>query len=123
NSAVAADAVAVIVERTDGVPLFVEELTTAGLESADGENRVAAVLAASPAATLAIPATLHASLIARLDRLGAEAKEVAQVGAVLGREFGYDLIELVAERPTSALRAGLDRLAEAGLLFCRGIPP
>jgi predicted ATPase len=112
-----------IVERADGVPLFVEELTKAVLESGDHDGRVAAVLAASPAATLAIPATLHASLISRLDRLGSIAKEVGQVGAVIGREFGYDLIELVAQRPTSELQAGLDRLAEAGLLFCRGVAP
>src|SRR5258706_12881481 len=79
--------IAEIVERTDGVPLFVEELTKAVLESADQEVRVAAVLAASPGAQLAIPPALHASLTARLDRLGQAAKEAAQVGAVLGREF------------------------------------
>jgi predicted ATPase len=66
---------------------------------------------------------LHASLIARLDRLGPIAKKVGQIGAVLGREFGYDLIEAVAQRPDAELRLGLDRLAEAGLLFCRGIAP
>src|SRR5262249_5546200 len=65
----------------------------------------------------------HASLIARLDRLGPIAKEVGQVGAVIGREFGYDLIELVAQRPPGELRAGLDRLGEARLLFCRGVAP
>jgi class 3 adenylate cyclase len=112
-----------IVERADGVPLFVEELTKAVLESGERDNRVAAVLAASPSPTLAIPATLHASLIARLDRLGSIAKEVGQIGAVIGREFGYDLIERVARRPAAELRLGLDRLAEAGLLFCRGVAP
>ena len=112
-----------IVERADGVPLFVEELTKAVLETDDRDNRVAAVLAASQLPDLAIPATLHASLIARLDRLGPIAKEVGQIGAVLGREFGYDLIERVAQRPAAELRAGLDRLGEAGLLFCRGIAP
>jgi class 3 adenylate cyclase/predicted ATPase len=112
-----------IVERTDGVPLFVEELTKAVLESVDRDNRVAAVLAASPTTNLAIPAALHASLIARLDRLGPLAKEIAQIGAVLGREFGYELIERVAQRPVPELRSGLDRLAEAGLLFCRGVTP
>jgi hypothetical protein len=70
-----------------------------------------------------VPATLHASLMARLDRLGPIAKEVAQIGAIIGREFGYALIEHVAQRPTAELRAGLDRLAEAGLFFCRGSPP
>jgi class 3 adenylate cyclase len=112
-----------IVERADGVPLFVEELTKAVLESADPRNRVAAVLTTSRSSALSIPATLHASLIARLDRLGPSAKEAAQIGAVLGREFGYDLIERVAQRPAAELRAGLDRLAEAGLLFCRGVAP
>ena len=80
-------------------------------------------MAANPLSNLAIPATLHASLIARLDRLGPLAKEVGQMGAVLGREFGYELIEQVAQRPADQLRAGLDRLAEAGLLFCRGVAP
>jgi class 3 adenylate cyclase/tetratricopeptide (TPR) repeat protein len=112
-----------IVERADGVPLFVEELTKAVLESGDRDDRVASVLAASPLPNLAIPATLHASLIARLDRLGPVAKEVGQIGAVLGREFGYDLIKQVARRPAAELRAGLDRLTQAGLLFCRGVAP
>ena len=89
------------------------------LESSDGETR----LAASPLPEMAIPAILHASLIARLDRLGPIAKEVGQIGAVIGREFGYDLIEQVAQRPAAQLRSGLDRLAEAGLLFCRGVAP
>ncbi|MBV9686276.1 MAG: AAA family ATPase, partial [Alphaproteobacteria bacterium] len=117
------ETVAEIVERADGVPLFVEELTKAVLESGDGDNRVASLLAASPLPNLSIPATLHASLIARLDRLGPVAKEVAQIGAVLGRDFGYELIEPVAQQPTADLQAGLDRLAEAGLLFCRGTAP
>jgi predicted ATPase len=81
------------------------------------------VLAASPLPDLAIPPTLHASLIARLDRLGPVAKEVGQIGAVIGREFGYDLIEAVAGRPATELRIALDRLAAAGLLFCRGVAP
>jgi class 3 adenylate cyclase/tetratricopeptide (TPR) repeat protein len=106
-----------IVQRADGVPLFVEELTKAVLETNDR------VLAASGLPELAIPATLHASLIARLDRLGPIAKEVGQIGAVLGREFGYDLIETVTERPATELRIGLDRLAEVELIFCRGVAP
>jgi len=89
------------------------------LESGDR----AAALAASPSPTLAIPATLHASLIARIDRLGPLVKEIAQIGAVVGREFGYELIGQVAQRPAAELRGGLDRLAEAGLLFSRGAPP
>jgi predicted ATPase len=71
----------------------------------------------------AIPATLHASLIARLDRLGPVAKEVGQIGAVLGREFSYDLITQVARRSAAKIRGGLDRLTQAGLLFCRGVVP
>jgi len=108
-----------IVERADGVPLFVEELTKAVLESAEGE----VTLAAGPSPAPSIPASLHASLIARLDRLGPLAKEVGQIGAVIGREFGYDLIDAVTEKPAPELRSGLDRLAEAGLLFCRGVAP
>jgi predicted ATPase len=123
NAGLARETVDEIVERADGVPLFVEELTKAVLESDDRADRVAAVLAASPLPELAIPATLHASLIARLDRLGPVAKEVGQIGAVLGREFGYELIEAVAQRPAPELRLGLDRLVEARLLFCRGLAP
>jgi class 3 adenylate cyclase/predicted ATPase len=121
NAGLAGGIIAEIVERTDGVPLFVEELTKAVLETAGHENRMAAVLAASPAASLAIPATLHASLIARLDRIGAAAKEVAQIGAVLGREFSHELIDGVAHRLD--LDRALEQLSVAGLLFCRGIAP
>ena len=117
NTSLSRETVDEIVERADGVPLFVEELTKAVLET---NNRV---LAASALPNLAIPPTLHASLIARLDRLGPIAKEVAQVGSVIGREFGYDLIEQVAQRMAPDLRFGLDRLTEARLLFCRGIAP
>jgi len=115
--------VAEIVERTDGVPLFVEELTKAVLESAAQGDRVAAVLATTSLAALSVPATLHASLMARLDRLGPAPKEIAQIGAVLGREFAYELIEPVAQRPEKDLQAALDQLGDAGLLFCRGIAP
>ncbi len=123
NAGLSHEIVEEIVERADGVPLFVEELTKAVLESADRDNRAAALLGRSPLPNLAIPATLHASLIARLDRLGPVAKEIGQIGSVLGREFGYDLIEHVAQRPVAELLMALDRLAEAGLLFCRGTAP
>jgi class 3 adenylate cyclase len=123
NTELSPEMVGEIVERADGVPLFVEELTKAVLETGDRDSRVAAVLAASPLPELAIPATLHASLNSRLDRLGPIAKEVGQIGAVLGREFGYDLIEQVAGRSTEELQLGLERLAGAGLLFCRGVAP
>jgi predicted ATPase len=123
NAGLSREIVDEIVERADGVPLFVEELTKAVLETGDPGNRVAALLAASPLPTLSIPAALHASLIARLDRLGPVAKEIGQIGAVLGREFGYDLVEQVAQRPAVELRTGLDRLVKAGLLFCREVAP
>jgi predicted ATPase len=123
NAPLGSEVVEEIVERTDGVPLFIEELTKAVLERADQDNRVAAVLSASPLPRLAVPSTLHASLIARLDRIGTAAKEIAQVGAVLGREFSYELIEPVAQRTEAELQAALNRLTEVGLLFCRGTPP
>ena len=123
NAALSSDIVAEIVERTDGVPLFVEELTKAVLESAGQGDRVAAVLGTASLATLSVPATLHASLMARLDRLGPSPKEIAQIGAVLGREFAYELIELVATRSERELQAALNQLGEAGLLFCRGAAP
>src|SRR5262249_55240021 len=78
-----------IIERTDGIPLFVEEMTKAVLE-AGSEGAAEQTVAAVPSPTLAVPASLHASLMARLDRLG-PAKEVAQIGAVIGREFSHTL--------------------------------
>jgi predicted ATPase len=105
------------------VPLFIEELTKAVLERADQGDRVAAVLSTSPLPTLAVPSTLHASLTARLDRIGATAKEAAQIGAVLDREFSYELIERVAQLDEAELQTSLARLTDAGLLFCRGGPP
>src|SRR5215467_13136746 len=82
-----------IIERTDGIPLFVEEMTKAVLEAeSEGEARRAAALVPSPA--LAVPATLHASLMARLDRLG-PGKELAQIGAAIGREFSHSLLAAV----------------------------
>jgi class 3 adenylate cyclase/predicted ATPase len=123
NSGLPRQTVDEIVARADGVPLFVEELTKAVLESGDREHRVAAVLAASPLPNLAIPATLHASLMARLDRLGALVKELAQIGAVIGREFSYELIERTAQRRAIDLGTRLDQLVEARLLFCRGVAP
>jgi class 3 adenylate cyclase/predicted ATPase len=105
------ETVAVLVERTGGVPLFVEELTRAVLESGDAK------LTGSE-----IPVTLHDSLMARLDRLGA-AKEVAQVGAVIGGEFSYDLLHAVHPIPDEDLQRSLRNLANAELLAVRGIPP
>jgi predicted ATPase len=110
-----------ILERTDGIPLFVEEMTKAVLE-AEGEQEIGRVVAAVPSPTLAVPASLHASLMARLDRLGS-AKEVAQIGAVIGREFSYALLAAVAAKPEVELQSALDRLTTAGLLFRQGVPP
>ena len=117
GNALTADIVAEIVERTDGVPLFVEELTKTVLESLGHGDRVTSL------AALSVPATLQASLTARLDRLGPAAKAIAQIAAVLGREFAYELIEPVAQVDGSELRAALVQLSDAGLLFCRGTPP
>jgi class 3 adenylate cyclase/tetratricopeptide (TPR) repeat protein len=123
NAPLGSEVVQEIAERTDGVPLFVEELTKAVIERADQDRRVAAVLSASPLPALAVPATLHASLLARLDRIGPVAKDLAQIGSVLGREFTYELIERLATRPKHDLDSALAQLTAAGLLFCRGVPP
>jgi class 3 adenylate cyclase/predicted ATPase len=113
------DVVTEIVNRTDGVPLFVEELTKAMLEGAS----VATALSRAGATPPNVPAMLHASLMARLDRLGSAAREVAQVGAALGREFPYELLAAVAQRKAGELDAALDQLVVAGLAFRRGTPP
>ena len=72
---------------------------------------------------LAVPATLHASLMARLDRLGALGKEVAQVGAAIGREFSHALLAVVTRKPEADIQSALNRLVAAGLLFRQGVPP
>jgi tetratricopeptide (TPR) repeat protein len=111
-----------IINRTDGVPLFIEELTKAVLESGivieAGDHYSVAV----PMAHLAIPSSLHASLLARLDRL-APTREVAQIGAALGRAFSYQLISAVAGMPQRKIDEALDQLASAELIFRRGVPP
>jgi predicted ATPase len=110
-----------IVERTDGIPLFVEEMTKAVLE-ADSESAAERAVAAVPSPALAVPASLHASLMARLDRLG-PAKEVAQIGAAIGREFSHALLAAVVRKPEAELNLALDRLVQSGLLFRQGVPP
>lgn len=110
-----------IIERSDGIPLFAEEMTKAVLE-AESEDAAERTLAAVPSPALAVPASLHASLMARLDRLGA-AKEVAQIGATIGRVFPYTLLASVARKTEAELGLALDRLIEAGLLFRQGVPP
>ena len=109
------DAVDEIVERTDGVPLFLEELTKAVIENA--------VISGDPSTSLAVPATLHASLLARLDRLGPKTKEVAQIGAAIGREFPYELLVAAAERTEEEVQDGLGGLVNAGLVYQRGAIP
>ena len=86
-----------IIERTDGIPLFIEEMTKAALE-AGGEEAAERTVAAFPSPSVAVPASLHASLMARLDRLGPANKEVAQIGAVIGREFSHALLAAVARK-------------------------
>jgi class 3 adenylate cyclase/predicted ATPase len=110
-----------IIERSDGIPLFVEEMTKAVLE-AQRESEARETVAAVPSPALAVPASLHASLMARLDRLG-PAKEVAQIGAAIGREFTYALLASVVRKPEAELGSALDRLIAAGLLFRQGVPP
>ena len=110
-----------IVERTDGIPLFVEEMTKAVLE-AEGEDDARRTAGAVPSTALAVPASLHASLMARLDRLG-PAKEVAQIGAAIGREFSHALLSAVTPKREADLGSALDRLVRAGLLFRQGVPP
>ena len=105
------ETIATVVERTGGVPLFVEELTRAVLESGDAKLT-----------GHEIPATLHDSLMARLDRLG-PAKELIQVGAVIGSEFSYELIHAVYPIAEGDLQGALRRLTDAELLYVRGIAP
>jgi TOMM system kinase/cyclase fusion protein len=114
GQAFSAEVMQQIVVKTDGVPLFVEELTKSVVES----------VGAMPASSLqlAIPATLHDSLMARLDRLGA-AKEIAQVGATIGREFDYALLQAVSSLNEEALQQGLKQLVTAELVYQRGLVP
>jgi len=109
-----------IIERSDGVPLFVEEVTKAVLE-ADDQIAPDQIVNAS-ASRFEVPATLQASLMARLDRLGA-AKDVAQIGAAIGREFSYALLAAVGPQSEAELQLALNRLVAAGLLFREGAPP
>jgi tetratricopeptide (TPR) repeat protein len=111
-----------LVATTDGVPLFVEELTKMILESGLVKEREGRYELAGPVPTFAIPATLHDSLMARLDRLG-PSKQVAQLGAVLGREFSYEVIQAVAPVDEATLQEALAQLINAELVYQRGMPP
>jgi class 3 adenylate cyclase len=122
GKALPADVLEQILARTEGVPLFTEELTKAVIESGlliDAGDRY---VLNGPLPPLAIPATLHDSLMARLDRL-APVKEIAQIGACIGREFDHELLAAVVPLPEVELTAALDRLVEAELVFRRGISP
>jgi class 3 adenylate cyclase/predicted ATPase/DNA polymerase III delta prime subunit len=112
-----------IAARADGIPLFVEELTRAVVESGllHDEGDRFALDRAIP--SLAIPPSLHASLLARLDRLGPIAKAIAQIGSAIGRDFSYELLAAAAEHGEAELQSALDRLVDAGLVFQRGAPP
>jgi class 3 adenylate cyclase/predicted ATPase len=121
NKELPADVMAEILERTDGIPLFVEEMTKAVLE-AEGEVEARRTVAAIPSPALRVPASLHASLMARLDRLG-PAKELAQIGAAIGREFSHPLLAAVVHKPEAELRTALDRLIGAGLLLRQSSAP
>ena len=116
------EVVAQIVAKTDGVPLFVEELTKMVLESGLLQEREERYELTGPLPPLAIPATLHDSLMARLDRL-ATVKGLAQLGATLGREFSYALLQAVAPWDEETLRRGLHQLVEAEFLYQQGLPP
>lgn len=111
-----------IVTRTDGVPLFVEELTRTVLESKILRETEGHYELSAPPTALSIPTTLHASLLARLDRLGT-AKGMAQWGATLGRQFSYALLQASSQRAEEALQRDLKSLVDAELLYQRGVPP
>jgi len=111
-----------ILSHTDGVPLFIEELTSTLLESGLMRETADGYVLDRPLPPLAVPMTLQASLVARLDRLG-PAKDVALVGAVIGREFSHELIAAVSPVEPEDLDTALGRLVEAGLIARRGSPP
>jgi len=111
-----------IAERADGVPLFVEELTKTVLESGLLRTKTHRYLPDAALPQFAIPTSLHASLLARLDRL-ASARHVAQIGAAIGREFSYELLRVVSRLPEDDLQIALGRIVASELVFQRGAPP
>jgi class 3 adenylate cyclase/predicted ATPase len=121
NKELPADVMAAIMERTDGIPLFAEEMTKAVLE-AEGRGEAQRTADAVPSPALSVPASLQASLMARLDRLG-PAKEVAQIGAAIGREFSHAPLAAVVHKPEAELGTALDRLVGSGLLLRQGVRP
>ena len=111
-----------VLAHTDGVPLFIEELTSTLLESGLLRETPDRYVLDGPLPPLAIPTTLQASLVARLDRLGS-VKDVAQIGAAIGREFSHELIAAVSALAPMDLDAALERLTASGLISRRGTPP
>jgi class 3 adenylate cyclase/predicted ATPase len=111
-----------IIDRTDGVPLFVEELTKTVLESGLLRQQNGRFVSDGALPPLAVPTSLHGSLMARLDRLG-PAKQVAQFGAAIGRQFSHELVAAVARLPEAQLGEALDQLVGSELVFRRGLPP
>ena len=111
-----------VVAKTDGVPLFVEELTKMVLESGLLQEREDRYELTGPLPALAIPATLQDSLMARLDRLST-VKAVAQLGATIGRTFAYALLQAVAPLDAATLQQGLRQLVEVELVYQHGVPP
>src|SRR5439155_9335956 len=105
-----------------GIPLFVEELTKTLLEGGLLREEDGRYVLAGPAPSLAIPSSLRDSLMARLDRL-APVKEVAQIGAAIGREFSFELLAAVSRRPDNQIQDALDQLVSAGLILRRGVLP
>jgi class 3 adenylate cyclase/predicted ATPase len=112
-----------IVDRTDGVPLFVEELTKSVLESGLLSQEVDRYVLDGELPPFAIPTTLHDSLMARLDRLGSLAREVAQTGSAIGREFSYKLVAELTGHDQASLINALREVEGAGLIYTRGEPP
>jgi TOMM system kinase/cyclase fusion protein len=111
-----------VVAKTDGIPLFVEELVKMILESGLVREEADRYGLTGPLPPLAIPSTLHDSLMARLDRLSA-ARDLAQLGAVLGREFAYELLQAISPLNETTLQQGLAQLVDAELVYQRGLPP
>ena len=120
QEAISADVLQQIVAKTDGVPLFVEELTKSVVESVGGRGSRAGGRDGKPGALLTIPATLQEALLARLDRLST-ARQIAQLGATLGRDFSYELLQAVAPINETDLQTALTKLVEAEILYQRGV--
>jgi TOMM system kinase/cyclase fusion protein len=122
GKALPAEVVQQVVVKTDGIPLFVEELVKMILESGLMREEADRYVLTGPLPPLAIPSTLHDSLMARLDRLSAT-RDLAQLGAVLGREFSYELLQVVSPLDEATLQQGLAQLVDAELVYQRGLPP